>query len=118
MSQYEQGLHILIEKSEVDIEKLNSFIDLKILLTNYIQLYSLNNVGEVFHSFEGGGYTATVCLSESHIAVHTWPEFGRVTFDVFLSNFSKNNDAITEAIANGMNNFFEGKVQNFTSLRR
>ncbi|MBI4138121.1 MAG: adenosylmethionine decarboxylase [Candidatus Wildermuthbacteria bacterium] len=35
------------------------------------------------HSFSPQGFTGVVLLSESHIAVHTWPEIGYVAVDVF-----------------------------------
>ena len=42
-----------------------------------------------FPSYEGqpGGVTGTVLLAESHLAIHTWPETGSVTIDVYVCNF-------------------------------
>ncbi len=56
----------------------------------------LHAVGELFHRFEPSaptqahamaGITGVVLLAQSHLAVHTWPEFGAVTIDVFVCNF-------------------------------
>ncbi|HZE90877.1 MAG TPA: S-adenosylmethionine decarboxylase, partial [Rhizobacter sp.] len=33
-----------------------------------------------------GGVTGVVLLAESHLAVHTWPELGAVTLDVYVCN--------------------------------
>ena len=30
-------------------------------------------------------------LAESHLAVHTWPEIGSVTIDVYVCNFTTDN---------------------------
>lgn len=52
----------------------------------------LTPVGELFHPFAplvpGGpaGLTGVVLLAESHLAVHTWPERGAVTLDVYVCN--------------------------------
>ena len=51
----------------------------------------LTIVGEHWHKFpphEGaeGGVTGVVLLAESHLAVHTWPELGAVTIDVYACN--------------------------------
>lgn len=52
----------------------------------------LTSVGTLFHSFgEGGGVTGVVVLAESHLSIHTWPELGYVTLDVYVCNYSTNN---------------------------
>lgn len=52
----------------------------------------LTTVGALFHSFgEGGGVTGAVVLAESHLAIHTWPEAGYVTLDVYVCNYTENN---------------------------
>ena len=38
-----------------------------------------------------GGVTGMVLLAESHLAIHTWPETGNVTLDVYVCNFSGDN---------------------------
>jgi len=38
-----------------------------------------------FHPFGAGrGITGVVLLAESHITVHTWPEYDYAAFDVFM----------------------------------
>lgn len=38
-----------------------------------------------FHTFgPGKGVTGVVLLAESHISIHTWPEFGFVAADIFM----------------------------------
>ncbi|MGH8674540.1 MAG: polyamine aminopropyltransferase [Burkholderiales bacterium] len=46
-----------------------------------------------FHQFEGSGFTGTVVLAESHLAVHTWPERQGLTLDVYVCNYSGDNSA-------------------------
>ena len=58
----------------------------------------LQPVGELFHAFPpvGGvpsGVTATILLAESHLCVHTWPETGAVTLDVYVCNFGGDHSA-------------------------
>jgi len=36
-----------------------------------------------FHKFSPQGVSGVVVISESHLAVHTWPEFGYAAVDVF-----------------------------------
>ena len=44
-------------------------------------------------SSEAGGITGVVLLAESHLAVHTWPELGAVTLDVYVCNHGADNTA-------------------------
>lgn len=46
-----------------------------------------------FPDWQGGpgGVTGMVLLAESHLAIHTWPETGNVTLDVYVCNFSSDN---------------------------
>ena len=37
----------------------------------------------VFHRFSPQGVSGVVVISESHLAIHTWPEYGYAAVDVF-----------------------------------
>jgi S-adenosylmethionine decarboxylase len=63
----------------------------------------LSAVGELFHRFpasagEPQGITGVVLLAESHLAVHTWPERGAVTLDVYVCNFGADNSQRAELL--------------------
>ena len=45
-----------------------------------------------------GGVTGTILLAESHLAIHTWPETGNVTLDVYVCNFSGDNSAKAQQV--------------------
>lgn len=65
--------------------------------------HGLAVVGRCFHQFRDGtgqpaGVTGTVVLAESHLAVHTWPEIGGVTLDVYVCNFSADNSDRAQAL--------------------
>ncbi|WP_332670814.1 S-adenosylmethionine decarboxylase family protein [Aromatoleum sp.] len=56
----------------------------------------LTPLGASFYQFldadgDAAGVTGTVVLAESHLAIHTWPESGNVTLDVYVCNFSRDN---------------------------
>jgi S-adenosylmethionine decarboxylase len=95
---YKPGLHILAEIYTDQDTLLRDFVPVRALFMDKIQQYGLTSVGEVFHSFPGAGFTGVICLTESHIAIHSWPEYGLATFDIYLSNFKKENDAVTRAL--------------------
>lgn len=68
---------------------------LRQLCVGAVQAAGLQAVAERFHAFEpaGSGVTGVVLLAESHLAVHTWPEQGAVTLDVYVCNFGADNSA-------------------------
>ena len=48
-------------------------------------------VGQQFYQFEPSGVTGAVLLAESHLAIHTWPETGNVTLDIYVCNYQEDN---------------------------
>ena len=60
----------------------------------------LESVGEAFHGFApgGAGVTGVLLLAESHLAIHTWPELGAVTIDVYVCNLGADNSARARAL--------------------
>jgi len=44
----------------------------------------------VFHKFSPQGVSGVVVISESHLAIHTWPELGYAAVDVFTCGSSVN----------------------------
>lgn len=65
---------------------------LRALCLAAVQQAGLQPVGELFHAFPAaGGVTGVVLLAESHLAVHTWPELGGVTLDVYVCNYGADN---------------------------
>jgi S-adenosylmethionine decarboxylase proenzyme len=65
----------------------------------------LTPVGELFHRFattnagaSAAGITGVVLLAESHVAVHTWPELGAATLDVYVCNLGADNSRRAEAL--------------------
>lgn len=90
MELYQPGLHIVATFScdktlLCDADGCGHFFRL------LVEMLELQEVGAIFHTFPEGGFTGVICLTESHVSIHTWPEFGLATFDVFLSNYRKDN---------------------------
>jgi S-adenosylmethionine decarboxylase len=106
---YKPGLHILGE-FHAPATLLQQSSSCKIFFDNLIATFALQKVGEVFHDFDNGGFTAVICLTESHLSIHTWPEFELATFDVFLSNYQKDNSEKVREIFKATVTFFEGAI--------
>jgi S-adenosylmethionine/arginine decarboxylase-like enzyme len=51
----------------------------------------LTVVGEVGFAFQPQGISAVILLAESHIALHFWPEECKVTIDIHICDYQKDN---------------------------
>jgi S-adenosylmethionine decarboxylase proenzyme len=76
-----------------------------------VRAAGLQPVGELFHRFEASpdtsgdtpqGVTGVVLLAESHLAVHTWPERGEVTLDVYVCNLGRDNSQPAQRLLSGL----------------
>lgn len=77
----------------------------------------LTAVAERWHAFPGlgdgpGGVTGMLLLAESHLAVHTWPERGAVTLDVYVCNVTDDNSGKARDLIGGLQQAFRpGRAQ-------
>ena len=105
-----QGLHLTADLSECPVA-LPAFTEpaaLRALCLQAVRDAGLQPVGELFHRFPaGGGVTGVVLLAESHLAVHTWPELGAVTLDVYVCNFGADNSARAHSLLGALIDAFE-----------
>ena len=77
------GRHILVEYYNCDEDILR---DPK-LIENFMNDSALNAkatiVDSVFHHFNPWGVSGAVIIAESHLTIHTWPEYGYAAADFF-----------------------------------
>lgn len=117
MSAYKPGLHIL-STFYAPPDSLCNMEGCRQLFDELISGLELTKVGEVYHSFPGAGFTAAICLTESHASIHTWPEYGLATFDIFLSNYRNDNQEKAHAFHQATLSFFQGTDETVTILKR
>jgi spermidine synthase len=67
----------------------------------------LTALGDLFHSFEGGGVTGAVVLAESHLAIHTWPELNSVSLDVYVCNYTQDNSDRARRVVDDLIGLFD-----------
>ncbi|MBC7929325.1 MAG: S-adenosylmethionine decarboxylase, partial [Rubrivivax sp.] len=79
------GTEWLIEASGCDAEVLRDVETLRGVFARAVRELGLHIVGEAqWHKFPGeGGVTGLAMLTESHLACHTYPEFGVATFNLY-----------------------------------
>lgn len=79
------GREIMVEAYGCNAERLTSIAQLKILFSTIVRELSLHPVGDAqWHQFpEPGGVTGLCMLAESHLTLHTFPEYGSVCLNLF-----------------------------------
>ena len=77
------GRHILIEFYNCDEEILKNPTLIKEHMNEAAKIAHATIVESVFHHFNPYGVSGAVIISESHLAIHTWPEYGYAAVDVF-----------------------------------
>lgn len=77
------GRHILIELNDCNRDILNDMEFLQQTLVHAAKEAGATVLEKSFHHFEPVGVSGVVVLAESHLSIHTWPEYGYAAADIF-----------------------------------
>ena len=77
------GKQVLIELKDCDAELLNDIEYLRTLLTDVARSIGATVIKDSFYQFTPQGISGVVIIAESHVSIHTWPEFSFAAIDVF-----------------------------------
>jgi S-adenosylmethionine decarboxylase len=92
------GRHILVELHDCDREALNNLgLIREVMLKAAIDCGAVI-LGESFHRFSPQGVSGVVVIAESHISIHTWPEYGYAAADVFTCGTSVNPEIAAQVL--------------------
>ncbi len=82
------GKHVLLELKECNPQLLNNLDHIRNSLLRAAEDLGAHVVGESFHQFSPQGVTGILSIAESHISIHTWPEYGYAAADIFTCGSS------------------------------
>lgn len=77
------GRHVLLEAYGCDVSVLNDTRIIREILTEAALLADAHIVGTAFHQFNPHGVSGVIIIAESHLSIHTWPEYGYAAIDIF-----------------------------------
>ncbi len=77
------GKHIIAELYGVSSELISREEKVRQIVEEVVDEAGLTKVGSVYKQFNPHGVTGIVLISESHVSVHTWPEYELVNLDIF-----------------------------------
>lgn len=77
------GRHILVEFFGCKPEILNDVSLIEQAMLTATERAGATVISSAFHHFSPFGVSGMVVIQESHLAIHTWPEFGYAAVDIF-----------------------------------
>ncbi|YAI81397.1 MAG: adenosylmethionine decarboxylase [cyanobacterium endosymbiont of Rhopalodia sterrenbergii] len=78
------GTHLIVDAWQAPSDLLNNPEQIRLALLEGITAGEATLIDLCVHHFSPHGVTATATLAESHIAIHTWPEYGYFAADLFF----------------------------------
>lgn len=77
------GRHILVEFYGCDVNLLNKASAVKDVMEDAARAARATIVESFIHQFSPFGVSGVVVIAESHLTIHTWPEYGYAAVDLF-----------------------------------
>ena len=77
------GRHLLLELFDCDSDAINNLESVKGALVEAAKRAQATIVDVVFHEFNPFGISGVVVIAESHLSIHTWPEYRYAAVDIF-----------------------------------
>ncbi|RKX51822.1 MAG: S-adenosylmethionine decarboxylase proenzyme [Thermotoga sp.] len=77
------GRHLLAEFYDCDSNILRDLETIREYLKKAAEVANATIVNWTFHQFSPQGVSGVVVIAESHLAIHTWPEYRYAAVDLF-----------------------------------
>ena len=77
------GKHLLLELMDCNHDLLNDVEYLRKTLSDVATQIGATVIKDSFYQFTPQGVSGVVIIAESHISIHTWPEYNYAAVDVF-----------------------------------
>lgn len=77
------GRHIIVEYYDCTPDILNDVVKIEKSMEHAAEEAGATIINSTFHHFSPYGVSGVVVIQESHLAIHTWPEYGYASVDLF-----------------------------------
>lgn len=77
------GRHLLVELFDCNTNILNDTERIKDILTTAAIVSGTTILSTTLKTFKPHGVSGVVVIAESHISIHTWPEYSYAACDIF-----------------------------------
>jgi len=92
------GKQLIVELYGCDKTLLDDPIHSERILVEAAERSGATVIQPFFHQFSPHGVSGVVVIAESHIAIHTWPEYAYCAVDIFTCGSQVKNEEILEYI--------------------
>jgi len=104
----------LVELRDCDPEILKDLSRVKEAMVSAAKEAKATIIDVSFHEFNPFGISGMVVIAESHLSIHTWPEYGYAAVDIFTCG-----DVIKpEVAAHYLIRKFESKTPSIVEMKR
>ncbi len=86
-------------------------------MSKLIAHYKFTELGSFYHQFDIG-LTGVIALAESHITFHTWPEHRYVSLNVYVCNYTRNNEDNALLLFNDLVKLFNAGSVKISRIKR
>jgi len=80
---YALGTHLLVELKDCNPDILKNLEKVRSALVTAAKKAKATVIDLSFREFQPFGISGIVVIAESHITIHTWPEYGYAAVDIF-----------------------------------
>ena len=96
------GRQMTVEYYECNSATITNAPEMEKIFVNAAKAAGATVISSDFHRFDPQGVSGVVVISESHFAVHAWPEYGYAAVDLFTCGENIDFDTAVEEIRKGM----------------
>jgi len=108
------GKHLLIELYNCDKHNITDAKTVEEIMVGAAKATEATIVSTSFHTFNPFGVSGVVVIAESHLAIHTWPEYNFASIDVYTCG-----DTVKPWKAyEYLKKHFKSKKASFTEIKR
>ena len=77
------GRHLLVELYGCDAKTIADVRKIEDVMVGAAKFAKATIVDVVFHSFSPHGISGVIVIQESHLTIHTWPEYAFASVDIY-----------------------------------
>lgn len=108
------GRHFLIELFGCNKATLDNVEKVEDILMEAAIRSKATIIKSSFHHFNPHGVSGMIIIAESHLSVHTWPEYGYIAADIFTCGKVLNPEKGIECMVEN----FEASYSSITEIKR